>query len=416
VTRATLTNVHSFFKSRSKRLMDTIAQKGANLPSPADYGKVRPWARLREEKDELPSVRSLSAVASIRPTPIRRPARVEHHCNYLDAKGRLVYRPGPHATPDDIGPGSYDDMTRPPSRISEINHVGRRTGYGDPSDVPSPDSYCIAPLETRLPPRIGEKLPPERPIEVHDTMIGAPGWRVPKRPNSAFQTSVPRRPFGIDPRENRNPGPGDYSAVDSFARIPHFEPGESFGSREVRFPRTRQNTTPSPSDYTIVFPRPEPSRAGTSHFLSRTEQRGSVSDTPEGIGPGSYEAPPRRNCPRNSPAFADRSLRTTAAQYVTPSPADYPLPVAPLKLAGVRATRYPVHGDWVLANLSDAPSPENYTIERGIGKRRSTFPKAEFVKERRIEKVGPGSYETATSNLIKKSFNANVPRVASALG
>jgi hypothetical protein len=66
--------------------------------------------------------------------------------------------------------------------------------------------------------------------------------------------------------------------------------------------------------------------------------------------------------------------------------------------------------------INDAPSPEKYTIDRGLTRKASTFPKAEFMKERKMEKIGPGSYETATSTLIKKSFNAMVPQAASALG
>jgi hypothetical protein len=99
-----------------------------------------------------------------------------------------------------------------------------------------------------------------------------------------------------------------------------------------------------------------------------------------------------------------------------PSPADYYREANRLKPALVLTTRYPVHDDWVLSLVNDAPSPEKYTIDRGLSRKAGTFPKAEFMKERKMEKIGPGSYETATSTVIRKSFNAMVPQEASALG
>jgi hypothetical protein len=74
-----------------------------------------------------------------------------------------------------------------------------------------------------------------------------------------------------------------------------------------------------------------------------------------------------------------------------------------------------VHDDWVMAAINDAPSPEAYVIDRGMARRKCTFPKAKDPKTRKKERVGPGSYETEIG-LIKKSYNAGVPKAASALG
>jgi hypothetical protein len=395
-----LSNVNSFFKSRSTRHTYASALHSAELPSSADHGRLRDWVKHRPWG------------STHHPKRARHGPRVSKYANFLDERGRLVYRPDAPGGPEAVGPGSYDDMTRPPSRISQINCVDRPSPYGAANGVPSPDAYVIATTDARLLPRISDKYPTPRPLEVHDTMIGAARRRIPKRPNAVFQTSVPRQPFGAD--GELVPGPGTYESRDPFAEIPHFTPGSSFGTRAARV--IRHEITPGPSDYPAAFPRPTPARAGTSNFLSRTVRPTPEPPTPAVVGPGTYEARGRRTCPRKSPPFADRSDRAWSGEFVTPSPVDYQPGADRTKPALVLATRYPVHDDWVATLINDAPSPENYTIDRSLSKRPSTFPTTDTLKKAPMQKVGPGSYETATSSVIKKSFNVAVPPEISALG
>jgi hypothetical protein len=77
--------------------------------------------------------------------------------------------------------------------------------------------------------------------------------------------------------------------------------------------------------------------------------------------------------------------------------------------------RYPECGDWVIGQLPCSPSPENYTVDRDLTGPPFTFPKNVIRKDRPKEAIGPGSYEAGPAPLIRKSYNAGVPRACSAL-
>jgi hypothetical protein len=65
--------------------------------------------------------------------------------------------------------------------------------------------------------------------------------------------------------------------------------------------------------------------------------------------------------------------------------------------------------------MSEAPSPENYTLGRDLAKPQWTVPRAAPRAKSGKDTVGPGRYEVGGEPLYKKSFNAGVPRPVSAL-
>jgi hypothetical protein len=91
-----------------------------------------------------------------------------------------------------------------------------------------------------------------------------------------------------------------------------------------------------------------------------------------------------------------------------PGPGEYTIVQVQKQGQHFLATRYPKEGDWIATSISEAPSPETYNIDRSLVKTAALFPKSEFCKQIKMEKLGPGSYNTAQSSLVRHSYNSGV--------
>jgi hypothetical protein len=127
------------------------------------------------------------------------------------------------------------------------------------------------------------------------------------------------------------------------------------------------------------------------------------------VGPGRYSPDGSRKMARQqSPAFADGAVRLGSSDNHLPGPADYCIPGLENSKELVYNTRYKKNGDWIAMSMSDAPSPEAYTIDRSLSRTAAKFPTSEFDKQTSIQKVGPGSYDTALSSVNKPTYNSGV--------
>ena len=378
----------SVFMSKAAR----SPSAGFITPSSADYGEIRNWGK-----------------GKVRRAPANRPSRLQSRspsanstCNFLDESGRLIRVHDGTRTEADIGPGTYTDMRVPCSRSTLISSTERRCEWAEPTAGPSPDTYIISTVDTRLPCTIKGQYPSKPPTALCDRLIAAPQKKMDWHANSVFQ-SRSRRDMSLASHADV-PGPGQYSPVDRRKEV-HEVDGCGFGSRAVQ-PRSYANGIPGPSDYTVEDRRPPSTMS--FQFTSKTVKRDQPQNTPDIVGPGSYNVDQeRRTCPRKSPAFADGSTRDRKVGNDNPSPADYTVKTSMSRAATVLNTRYPNHGNWLLTT-NCAPSPERYQIDREMRGTAYTIPRARVNKQRRKEKVGPGSYNV-TSSMIKPSYNACVP-------
>jgi hypothetical protein len=227
-------------------------------------------------------------------------------------------------------------------------------------------------------------------------MFSAPTLKISRRPHSVFQSRTTRA--AASPKSI--PGPGSY--FESEPTIQPAFPEVGFGSRAVRFDKS-ETATPGPGEYVQTVCE---ARGPTSHFLSRSGQQPRKAEI---VGPGRYSPEAvRRFRSQQSPAFADRSVRLGENDNRLPGPADYSIAQSAKQGRHFLATRYPKEGDWIATGMSDAPSPETYNIDRSLGKTAAQFPRSEFKKRMKMEKLGPGSYDTAQSSMMRHSYNSGV--------
>ena len=378
----------SVFMSKSAR----SASVASDTPSSADYGRLKTWGKSKSIHSSMhhPACnrsRAPSAGAT---------------CNYLDENGRLVRVQEATRTEADIGPGTYTDMSVPCSRSTLISGTERKCEWAKQGAGPSPDTYIISNVDTRLPCTIKGQYPSKPPTALCDRLIAAPQEKMDWRANSVFQ-SRSKRDMSLASNGDV-PGPGQYSPVTE-RKKPKVVEGCGFGSRAVKH-KSYANGIPGPSDYTIEDRRPP---STTSYqFTSKTVKREQPQNTPDIVGPGSYNIESeRRTCPRKSPAFADGSTRDRKVGNDNPSPADYTITSSMYRSATVLNTRYPNYGNWLLTS-NCAPSPERYQIDREFHGTAYTIPKSRINKKRKKERVGPGSYNLS-GTMIKPSYNACVP-------
>jgi hypothetical protein len=379
-----------FFRGKTQRAPYAVAREAASFPSPADHNRPLAWPCPHAEGPAPPP----------RPRPAQRPRLLP---------GGVVSREMPKGGPECVGPGSYDDARVPMSRHTTINARARMTALARPNEGPAPDAYEAFFVDSRIPRRIREKRE-EREKEVND-MIGRPiGLEIPKRSHSVFQRSIERVPFAIS-REDV-PGAGTYPQERTWGKPAPSPLWPSFGSRSLPVDGPK-SVSPGPI-YALEYPTPERKGAGTFSFLSKSLPTPVIERTPADIGPGTYDAYRPLVYPRQSPAFADASTHVLFPESFVPAPTDYTVEIRRDRVAMVHGMRDPVLGDWALSAMSDAPSPEKYTICRDLPGPKRLFPKAGPPPEHGIASIGPGSYYRPAS-LLRKSFNSGVPRSVSAL-
>lgn len=291
--------------------------------------------------------------------------------------------------------------------MTEINTEDRRTYAGllGPS-TPSPDTYLTNySTSSKLAVRIKGQYP-EKQQKLMTEAIGKPTERkIPKKPNSIFQTSIPR---DIYPKPDVDtPGPGAFNIRQERTQSPSYV-RSAFGNNGRRFSDSKTDS-PSPADHANIR---EYQQGGPNHsvFASRSLPPSDEGGTPAQVGPGRYDPTAgERMRPQKSPAFADRSVRMGSDDNGIPGAADYTL--APIKgrSTSVLNERYPRVGNWMALAESCAPSPENYSVARPLNRGWTMARAGREAKKAKKDRVGPGTYETATTAFRVRSYNAGVP-------
>jgi hypothetical protein len=304
-----------------------------------------------------------------------------------------------------VGPGSYFCEKVSPSRQTTINCSERNTEMTPKIESPSPDSYSIEFVDSRIGRKIGERREISKEIEV--TEIGVVNVsKISEVPHSVFQRSIERIPFGVD--YEKVPGPGTYESRIERMKLPPRDLGIGFGSRTALSREMAKTVSPGPI-YDLQNPPIERTSVGTFHFRSKSVPSDRIESTPIDVGPGRYDFCESGIISRNSPPFASHSTRILFPENDFPGPTDYNPERKELKQIVVHGMRHPIIGDWALSSTNEGPSPEKYSINRDLISHGHQFPKASIESNRPKEIVGPGSYDLTTS-FIKKSYNSGVPR------
>ena len=389
----------SFFASKTLRDSFFDISRSQNTPSCADYGQLDEW--VKKNSVQRPCVR---------PPRYKRVYQHVQHCNYLDEKGRMVYVKEDVKGPNDIGPGSYNQELPRNGRTSLICPHPRNNGddWIKKDCAPPPDSYIIEYSSTRLPVSIKEKYKANETIEVNDRLSDLPMWKTSKRPTSVFASKARRDVFQT-PKE-KTPGPPDHSQLYFGRKEPRIFKGLAFGSKAV-YKYNPDNGVPGPSDYSIATPKRPMNES--PQFMSRTQPAPLLTNTPENVGPGSYNVSRDEKIKaKESPAFLDGIKRVYNHDNGNPAPDAYDVKIIEnVNDVTFLNTRYPKKGDWLYESLTCSPSPETYNIPDAPKGPSFTFPKEKIHKRRKKEAVGPGSYNTNTSSMLKPSFNSGVPRI-----
>lgn len=382
----------SFFKSRTTR----GTKVKSDTPAACDYGHLREWTQAQKRLAQTHHPKRKKIYTSPPPT-----------ANFLDEKGRLVRRDAIKHTEADIGPGTYDTAIEgivhrknlnTPSHSPDLFSIGNRS-------APSSTKYTPITVDHRLPVKIkgeGKDIPNYKTVSQELT---PPTYMRPKTgQNPVFQSSIPRK---IYPDPPKTPGPADHVQEEKGPSYGSF-PGVIFGSRSVRFDNP-DNGVPGPSDYEIV--NPETDLEGSAAVMkNRSFEKNPwpSNSTPNDIGPGTYNSPEEEIRPQMSPMFASRSERMDNSDNGVPGPADYNISRDNIHDVTIINSRYPKFGDWINQNISVAPSPENFTIDRNLGGSRLTISRNKRSREeKRLNTPGPGAYEL-TPKLLKHSYNSGV--------
>jgi hypothetical protein len=385
-----------FFRSGPTRTLFSFPPGSATYPSPADHGRLVNWPGGRVS---VPHSRAMSKVPHL--ATFWKPADQRTVNGALSSKSF-----------ESAGDVSDVDEGAPLSRYTTINCSDRHTDTtgAQLADNPGPDSYVLSFADSRIPRVIGERR--EIPNRSEFSELTSPrNPKMPTRPHSVFQSSFERQPFGSDP-ENV-PAPGTYVPRTGMVQKPQSRVAPPFGTGAVQSDRSHATPSPGPV-YDLQSPTIERKAIGTSHFRSKSVPLRPIESTTCEVGPGRYSLVAPKVVPRKSPAFADGSDRDMFIGDGLPGPSDYNLEKSRIKPMLVHGMRHPVIGDWAFSVTSDAPSPENYTIDRELVPHAHLFPKSPPPNDQQKPTIGPGAYHRPGS-LIKKSYNSGVPRAVRAV-
>lgn len=393
--------VSSFFKSRVRR--DVYAVDSTN-PSPADYSRHTEWGKKQTIYAQMHHPRAR-----------KYQPHIPDNANYLDEQGRLIRKTALKRTEADIGPGTYETATESSVRPSTINASKRDHDIFKTkrATTPAPAQYSPSVVDYKIPIKIkGEDKSTQRIPDINQSVGLFHTTKIPRSQSPIFKTKVARESYTS---LSETPGPGAYtiSAETGNKPIRKNDLGEReviFGSTAVRFDNF-ETDAPGPGEYT---PQniPAKSRGPASVMMNRAPKR-ELFENVDSPSPGDYDLPEtNKQRPQQSPAFKSREVRMADGKNDTPGPADYSLDF-PVEGKGARifATRYSNKGDWTTANMSDAPSPEGYTIDRGMhGLRYSISRSDRFRKPPKKTALGPGEYDV-DKPFLKQSFNSAVPKL-----
>ena len=387
----------SFFQSRVAREVYKVTN---TVPGSDVYSQLTEWGKVKK-----------GVPPPNRPKRHQRPAHVPETANYLDEKGRLVRRKERKRTEADIGPGTYSPQDTTTVCVAEINKTNR------PEDVfnvgkekfPGPTQYSIPEVNTKLPVTIGNKTNSTLVKEITQAIGKQEYYKIPKGHNSIFMSKVPRKVYEV---EDDVPGPGAYKddevgAIKPKKKEEYYDTGVVFGTRSVRFDDF-STPSPGPPAYSPIYLSTHDERGA-----SALKNRAKMPDLFPGndvVGPGAYDMPTTKLKPQLSPAFADKEPRLPSSENDLPGPADYSLDLYPEeKKASIFATRYSRYNDWALYNMSEAPSAEEFNIDRSLGGRGWTISRNKrFRKDKGNGFPAPGQYDY-NQPFVKPSFNSAVP-------
>ncbi|EAY02895.1 hypothetical protein TVAG_168970 [Trichomonas vaginalis G3] len=392
--------VSSFFKSRVRR--DVYSVDSTN-PSPAEYSRQQEWGKKQTIYSQVHH-----------PRQRKYQPHIPDNANYLDEQGRLVRRNAPKRTEADIGPGTYETATQSQIRPSTINASKRNHNIfmTKRANTPAPAQYSPADVNYKIPIKIkGENKSNSKTPEINQSIGLYFTTKIPRSQSPIFRTKVARDSYTS---LSDTPGPGAYTInQEPQHTLQKTDLGERevvFGSTSVRFDNPSTDV-PGPGAYTPQNIKPK-SRGPASVLQNRAPNK-ELFPGQEGPSPGDYNIPdPNKQKPQKSPAFQSKEIRMGSDSNDVPGPGEYDLDF-PVEERETRifATRYDNTGDWIKTTMTDAPSPEGYTINRDMkGPRYSISRSDRFRKNSKKTGLGPGQYNLDTP-FLKQSFNSAVPKL-----
>ena len=384
----------SFFKSRSTREIYRVTNNG---PSPAEYSTQPEWTAQQNRYAQVHH-----------PRRKKYQPHFQENANYLDEHGRLVRRNAPKRTAADIGPGTYETATESRPQTTLINTRKRDDDVFSVKkrETLSPEKYTVREVSYKIPVKIkGENKGEERKVEINQSIGLMTKTKIPKKPSPIFANHLERESYND---VNDVPGPGAYLAISEEKNIPDdAEVGVGFLSRSVRFGDSYTDT-PGPGEYT---PKTTSSLSqGPASVLKNRELMKDPFPVNDIVGPGQYTLPEPKIKPQLSPAFQSRDARMPSSDNGVPGPSDYDVDFPVERPSSIMHTRYAVKDDWVNYQMSVAPSPEEYTIDRELHGKKYSIRALEKPLKKTLKTPGPGAYETE-STFLKQSYNAAVPKL-----